>query len=401
MTLARPQITASAQRSRHRQTVHCYRVTRRDGTIVRTTDCSEQVWLGSELFLPGADRGNDVRQSGLTERNLVVRGVEQTGAITFADLISGQIGPGCSVVQFRFDRRMPFEAQETRCVLQEAPFDTEGGFSLEIVTDAKARLLEQRGDVTTRDCRNQFGDAQCAGPLLTDGTGALVLDEWTVGIGVGPFPTVTAVTSQVEIRVAIPRIAITAATTGIDLSGRDFVEFTTAGNHYLGGLVPNLLNTDPLRLSYGIRGQSGGTPNLNGNRLGSTAYASSATKVRVLVETTVVPSTLGYIGFEPVAGWLDRGVAAWRSGPNVGIPTRIRSSTGFIEDAGGSFGGYIDLVLATELANPIQVGQILSLVTGCTGTRPVCAGKFGRVAVFRGEPTIGTAEDLASVPAQR
>ncbi len=70
---------------------HCWRITRTDGTIIRTTDHDVPLTVGTETFAPASGFTASARQkqAGLAEQNFEVIGVLDSDAITDADLRLG------------------------------------------------------------------------------------------------------------------------------------------------------------------------------------------------------------------------------------------------------------------------------------------------------------------------
>lgn len=218
----------------------------------------------------------------------------------------------------------------------------------------------------------------------------LVESEWVVGHAAGNYAKVSQVINTYTFRASIPRATISAITA--QSSGQTLVD--TVSNHYLCGATPTPGHY--IRIPFGIRGNVGHVSGINGSY--TTGQVLSGTRIRVFVDTTSAGATLGFVSFEPPAGWFDYGSITWKDGDNAGTVQDIRESTAFVEDTSGGFAGYVQITLDSEPAQPIKVGDDLSMVTGYDGTPEQCYDKFGNIVNFNGEPTVPSADVLLKTP---
>lgn len=391
MTTTVPQLAKSAQKSLSRRPVWCFSFAKANGTVVRKTTAMTDYYVGSTLYEAGLAPQARKRETGLTEASTAVRGLIESGAITYEDIAGGLVSTGTPITSlFFWDARMPLSYHQENLVLINTSWDNVGNFGFDCDTMHGYKLRRSVGEVCSRDCSHRLGDSGCGAPLdVQAGTGSLDIEDLQIGHASGNYVTVSAVTSQTEITVVIPRIAIASvAATGTDLDNVDYIEFNTSTNHYMSG--SSVPVTSGLLIPFAIRGQSGGTPSLNGSYEKDKGFAQTATKLRVLLEdaVTVNPSTLGYIQFEPPANWFDNGQLFWQTGSSQGLRTHILRSSAFVASGSGSFGGTVDLVLSAAPILDIQVGDTLKLETGCDGFVSTCVDKFGRIEVFGGQPTL-------------
>lgn len=390
-----------------RQCVSCWKITREDGVIVRVCGGDVPVWIGSEEFRPSPNDADPIdnsggaqsqavrRESALKEANSAVEGLIASDYITEEDLQAGRYRKA-RIDHYIADARFPFAGQiYKRWLIADLRFSTDGRWGADLVSWDTAPLAEKIGEVTSKTCRNQlFGTSgcdTCGRAKTTGGSDALVRAEWQIGLASGNYPTVSAVTSQRSFRVAIPKIAVSAfSTTTID--GQLYQVVSHASNHYLCGTTTTA-GTD-CRMPVAIREH--GTSAVN--RVFTGAEVVSATQWRAPWDTAGGFIADGFASFEPEANWFDYGRVVWRTGNNQGIESDIDTSAAFVTSVTASSSGYVDIVLMDGPPLTVQVGDTLTLETGCDHEVATCSGKFGNVVNFRGEPTMNSAAELIETP---
>lgn len=145
-----------------------WRLTRRDGTVMRFTDHSEDVVLGSETFeaSTGYSRSAIAANSALQVDNVDLEGMLDSAAITEDDLRAG-IYDFAAVDVLMVNWASPSDGALTlrTGTLGEVSLAT-GTFTAELRGLAQA-LQTQIIELITPDCRATFGDARCGYDLST------------------------------------------------------------------------------------------------------------------------------------------------------------------------------------------------------------------------------------------
>lgn len=390
-----------------RHWVNCWKLTREDGGIIRVCSGDVPVWIGSEEFRPSPDDSDPIENGGgaqgqairrdasLKEANTAVEGLIASDYITDEDLQAGRYRKA-RVDHYVADTRFPFAGQlYKRWLIADLRFSTDGRWGADLVSWDTAPLAEKIGEVTSKTCRNQLfassGCDTCGRARTTGGSDPLVQAEWQIGQASGNYPIVSAVTSQREIRVAIPKIAVSGfSTTTID--GQLYQVVDHASNHYFCGTTTTA-GTD-CRMPVAIREHATSAV----NRVYTGAEVTSATQWRAPWDSASAYATDGYASFEPEANWFDYGRVVWRTGNNIGLESDIDSSAAFVTSVTASTSGYVDIVLMDAPPLTVQVGDTLTLETGCDHDVTTCSGKFDNIVNFRGEPTMNSAAELIETP---
>jgi len=387
--------------------VSCWKITRDDGDIIRVAGSDVPIWIGSEEFLPspddsspidnggGADARAVMRQGSLKEHATMVEGLVASDYITEEDLQAGRYR-GARVDHYIVDARYPFAGQiAKRWKIADIRFGTDGRWSAEVVSWDTAPLAEKVGEVTSATCRNKLFGASgcdtCGRDRTIGGSDALVRGEWQIGIASGNYPTVSVVTNQRVIRVALPKIAVSGFSTAT-VGGVLHQIVSHASNHYLCGTTTTA-GTD-CRMPVAIREHATGAV----NRIYTGAEVVDATSWRAPWTSASAYSTDGYASFEPEANWFDYGRVIWQTGNNDRLEVDIDASGAFVADVTASSSGYIDLTLSDAPPLTIQVGDTLTLETGCDHEIGTGCYKFANAVNFRGEPTMNSAAELLETP---
>jgi uncharacterized phage protein (TIGR02218 family) len=145
-----------------------WRVTRRDGTVMRFTDHSEDVVLGSETFAAstGYTRSAIAANSALQVDNVDLEGMLDSAAITEDDLRAGVYDHAeVDVLMVNWASPSDGTVQMRAGTLGEVSLTT-GTFTAELRGLAQA-LQTQVIELVTPDCRATFGDARCGFDLST------------------------------------------------------------------------------------------------------------------------------------------------------------------------------------------------------------------------------------------
>lgn len=89
---------------------------------------------------------------------------------------------------------------------------------------------------------------------------------------------------------------------------------------------------------------------------------------------------------EPVANAYGEGVLRWFGGANGGLTSAIEASEGTV------------VTLRSAPAFAVEAGTLVELVEGCDRRVATCAGRFGNVVNFRGEPYLPGIDLLTRYP---
>ncbi|MDR6788924.1 putative phage protein (TIGR02218 family) [Sphingomonas sp. BE138] len=89
---------------------------------------------------------------------------------------------------------------------------------------------------------------------------------------------------------------------------------------------------------------------------------------------------------EPVADAYGEGVLRWFGGANAGLASAVERSDGAV------------LTLRAPPAFAVAAGTLVAVVEGCDRRLATCAGRFGNVANFRGEPHLPGIDLLTRYP---
>jgi uncharacterized phage protein (TIGR02218 family) len=164
-------------------------ITRKDGVIVRITDCDHEVTFAGETWLPvaGIKRSALTISAGLQSNGMDVSGFFEEGVITEDDIDSGRLDGarvGLQLVEPTSpDTFGPIPLPSGRVADVDTDRDT---FTLKINDDAE--LLQQTfGEVTSPGCRANLGDVRCGKDLTAfthTATVASVIDARTFTVSI-------------------------------------------------------------------------------------------------------------------------------------------------------------------------------------------------------------------------
>lgn len=145
----------------------CWEIRRTDGAVLRFTDHSTQLPIGSKIFSPsgGFDASARRRESRLRDTNVEIRGAINSDRITIEDLLAERYR-GAEVVEFTVDWRYPWAGRfdEHRWWIGNVVFDGEAWTAQ---LEGISRWLRQHaGKVYTRDCSAYFGSVGCGVPVF-------------------------------------------------------------------------------------------------------------------------------------------------------------------------------------------------------------------------------------------
>lgn len=140
----------------------CWLIERRDGTVFRFTDHDNAVVVDGSTFTPGGAANTSARQrvEGVEPQNAEVRGAVASGLITETDLQAGRYR-GAKITEFVVDWRFPWAGKFSTNVyyVEETTFDGEKWTAR--LLGQKVRLQPKVGELFTRTCRYDLGDADC------------------------------------------------------------------------------------------------------------------------------------------------------------------------------------------------------------------------------------------------
>lgn len=389
--------------------VDCWKITRTDGQVVRITNHDQPLWIFSEEYKPsvpetfgdplayggGGDGYSHSARSGLADSSSAVEGLVSSDEITTSDLLSGLYDD--ATIEHRIvDARLPEAGEFLRVYkIAQIAIDSRGTWRAELMGRVPAVLSERRGDTVTEDCRNQLFDAQCSRAKTIGGSDGLVRSEWQVGYAPGAYCTVSQVTSDRQFRVAMPTASISAIDVTTTGDGETF--FQTTSPHYFSA-DPAVADT-PIRTPIHIFGQDGWSPDMNGTWASARVAPFGSPDVGIVVsgvDATATGGARGSVCLAPVENQFRRGLITWRSGENAPSIAVVESSSAFVSDP--AYGGYVDVTLEMPPRFDIDVGDTLTLETGCDGTAETCVQRFANLVNFRGEPTVSNAYDTLQTP---
>lgn len=141
----------------------CWKITRKDGTVMRFTDHNAPIVIpndGTYLAAGGFAASARQRQEGLQTRNIECIGMINSDAITQDDLRAGRYREA-KVEELTVDWRYPLAGPlyGVSYWIEEITFD--GSKWNAKVTDIARWLRVAIGDVYARNCRWDLGDANC------------------------------------------------------------------------------------------------------------------------------------------------------------------------------------------------------------------------------------------------
>lgn len=159
----------------------CWTIERLDGVTFRFTDHDNTLSVDGVSFTPGGTGNASARQrvEGVEPQNAEVRGAITSGLINEEELQAGRYR-GAKVTEFVVDWRFPWAGKFSTNVyyVEETTFDGERWVAK--LLGQKIKLQPKVGDLYTRTCRYDLGDADCGlnlGPLTVAGTISTVLTD--------------------------------------------------------------------------------------------------------------------------------------------------------------------------------------------------------------------------------
>lgn len=155
---------------------HCWRLTRRDGTVLGFTDHDRALVVSGTTFRPRSGLAASEARStlGLTVDTVDVEGALSSADISEADIAAGRYD-GATVETFLVNWRAPADAAPIRKATVGRITRRDGSFVAELESSVHA-LDKQRGRYVRRSCDAELGDARCGVNLALPayrGTGAV------------------------------------------------------------------------------------------------------------------------------------------------------------------------------------------------------------------------------------
>lgn len=169
--------TASQQSYMGREVLglcQCWKITRRDGAILRFTDHDRQILFEGELYYPtgGANQSATQKQTGFRSRNRDMIGVLTSAAITDDDLRAGRYQDAqvdIYLITWEDGATSEYFLHDVYWI-DDITFN-DGDYTATL-TSVTSFLEKDVGGIITRDCRHNLGDARCQvalGPFTTTG----------------------------------------------------------------------------------------------------------------------------------------------------------------------------------------------------------------------------------------
>lgn len=169
MTFPLTPSTRSLLKQRLHRFAHCWRITRTDGTIIRTTDHDVPLTVGTETFAPASGFTASARQkqAGLAEQNFEVIGVLDSDAITDDDLRLGLYN-GAQIDELLVDWLYPWAGALISAIYFVESVSFTGERWQAQVAGLTSKIRRQVGQVYSRLCRYDLGDSRCRFDLATE-----------------------------------------------------------------------------------------------------------------------------------------------------------------------------------------------------------------------------------------
>ena len=153
---------ALLQNKRH-DLATCWRITRDDGLILRFTDHSNQLVIGTETFVPvnGVNSSARELQSGLKTSNASFQGIVSDSAITASDLRAG-LYKEAKIEELTVNWRFPFWGEIATTVFYIDSVQIIDNELWQCEVSGVARQLRQfSGRLLSRNCTYDVGDSDC------------------------------------------------------------------------------------------------------------------------------------------------------------------------------------------------------------------------------------------------
>ena len=320
----------------------CWRVTRRDGLVLRFTDHDRNLTISGETFLASLsyERSALAWRADLSVAQAELRAILDSASITERDIRAG-LWDGAAVAIFvvNWSDLSQGILRRARGWLGELVIGENGAVRAELRGLAQP-LQAPVGSVYQPTCRADLGDAKCKIPLRPPlwaastayGLGAFVRADLGGGAYASSYDEGGAIFECIQ-------AGTSGASPPVWLTGAPFGD---------GGIIwqPRAAWTRP-------------------------ATVSSVTGSSVLV--------LVADGIEAYAdGWFQRGVAVWETGANAGAVAEIV--------------GWVQASRTLSLLSPPPFapapGDVLRVQPGCDKLRATCRDKFANADNHRGEPTL-------------
>ncbi len=154
-------IGAMALRKLHRM-IRCWRITRRDGAVLRFTEASATIDVQGEVFDPAQGMSTSATQAkaGLDEQNFEAFGVISDDRIKHTDLRAG-LYSGAQIDVLLVDWRYPELGSHRSETYWIERVSFEGTQWRAEITGLTGWMRRNEGDVYSRTCRYDLGDDGC------------------------------------------------------------------------------------------------------------------------------------------------------------------------------------------------------------------------------------------------
>lgn len=139
-----------------------WKITRKDGTVLRFTDHDKPIIFDDATYSPGAgfDASARQKQSGLKDNNLELKGVLSSSLIGHDDLRAGKFNDAL-VEEFLVDFIRPWYGFLTKNVYWIKNVTYDGNEFQSEIAGIASRIDFVNGKRYTRDCTHDLGDSVC------------------------------------------------------------------------------------------------------------------------------------------------------------------------------------------------------------------------------------------------
>lgn len=336
----------------------CWKITRRDGTIIRLTSSDVDVVVTSSVARPefdgtyqaagGFDRTAIESEVGLSVPNMDVTGLLDSSLITEQDIRAG-LYDQARVDIFRCNVNAPgsFQLYDFRGTIDQVSLTEQGFFVAQLrgLADVlnEGDMLELYGP----ECLADLGDVRCGIPILPN-----ILD-------------ITA--ASVVVVGTFYRVALVAGT-GSQVYNDKIFRCTVAGT------LDGITSVATYDVAVGNTVTDGGGPQfVVEDAFSRTAVVTGVIDRKTFTTGTLLPVIGGTItgrDFFPTDS-MNGGLVTWESGSNSGASKEIRDFTS------GDPAQSVTLFL--DMAFDIQIGDILRLYRGCDKRIETCRDIFNNI----------------------
>lgn len=140
----------------------CWRITRKDGVILRFTDHSNKLTFGGETFTPvgGFSASARSKSGDFGGRDLELFGSVTSSAILSTDLREGRYN-NATLDEYQIDWRYPWagEIQHSKYIIRTTKYSNEQWEAT--IESIMSELDLTVGEVYSRNCKLDLGDAKC------------------------------------------------------------------------------------------------------------------------------------------------------------------------------------------------------------------------------------------------